>query len=145
MRGVFTYALLEALNFGPADALGQLTPRGIVGHLSFRVPELRRGDGSQRPRFYPPEPDGRIAILERVKQPPAANVTITFDPALDGLDAVLQDAQFVPLEPPRPISAGPWLLSLSPGTYVIRIRNTDISIALRSGTMTRHIRATEVP
>ena len=60
-RGVFTYALMEALQQA-GDAEGRITPRGIVGHLNMRVPQLRNGDASQRPQFHPPSPDAGIVL-----------------------------------------------------------------------------------
>jgi uncharacterized caspase-like protein len=138
-RGVFTYALLEALRTGSPDAQGHLTPKSIVGHLSIRVPQLRNGDGSQRPQFFPPEPDGRIVILDKVKAPAATNVTVTFAPALFGKPVELQDGTFAPLQG-HTAGEQPWQLALSPGTYVIHVDGQDTSLSVRPGeTKAQHI------
>jgi uncharacterized caspase-like protein len=129
-RGVFTYALLEALTAGTPDAEGHLTPNSIVGHLSIRVPQLRNGDASQAPQFYPPKPDDRIVLLDKVKARAATNLTITFAATLFGQPVELQDGSFTPLQT-HTASDRPWKLALPPGTYVVRVDGRDTSVSLR--------------
>ena len=99
-RGVFTYALIEALESGPSDAQNRLTTKGLVGYLDIRVPELRKGDGAQRPKFR--QPDREIVIVPQVKASPANNVTITFGSALHGQEVELQDGIVEPRGGPTP-------------------------------------------
>lgn len=131
-RGVFTYALLEALNEGPPDEQGRLTPRGVVGHLAVRIPELRQGDVRQVPQFFPTIPDGRIVIVPRVKNAPQTNVKITFGVAVHGQEADLQDGAFTSVQT-HTATADPWFLALSPGTYTIRVGTNDTAFAVRPG------------
>ena len=137
-RGVFTYALMEALQQA-ADEQGNVTPRGIVGHLDIRVPQLRGGDASQRPQFHPPAPDGRIVLARRAAEMSATNVTITFAPALIGQEARLQDGSFNLLHT-RKADAEPWKLSLRPGAYVLTISGKDRALSVRPAEMkTEHV------
>ena len=137
-RGVFTYALIEALK-GAADESGNVTPKGIVGHLELRIPELRNGNASQRPQFFPPQPDGRIVLARQVQPPAANNLTITFAPALAGQQANLQDAMFNSLHL-HTIGSTPWALALKPAAYVLTIGGKDRAIAVRPNqSMTDHV------
>ncbi len=128
-RGVFTYALLEALQQA-RDADGLVTPRGIVGHLDVRIPQLRNGDASQRPQFHPPSPDARIVLARHVEGAAATNVTLTFAPALAGQEAQLQDGSFNVLHV-RTVDAEPWRLALKPGVYVLRVAGKDRPLSIR--------------
>lgn len=131
-RGVFTFALMEALTTGQTDAQGRLTPQSIVGHVNLRVPELRQHDVAQLPQFFPQNPDGRIIIASRELAAPQMNTTITFAPALFGQQVDLQDGStFATLES-HTASAMPWALALKPGTYVIaRAGAPDTPIVVR--------------
>jgi hypothetical protein len=131
-RGVFTYALLEALTIGVPGAQGRLTPESIVGHLSTRVPQLRNGDASQQPQFFPPRPDDRIVIATRMTAPPATNVTLTFAAALIGRQAELQEGSgtFKRIDI-HTVDSQPWNLTLAPGTYVVRVDERDIGVVVR--------------
>ncbi|MCC6531653.1 MAG: caspase family protein [Burkholderiales bacterium] len=137
-RGVFTYALVEALQQA-SDEQGHVTPRGIVGHLDVRIPQLRNGDASQRPQFHPPAPDARIILARQVHGPAATNLTITFAAALAGQEAQLQDGAFNLLHV-RTVDAQPWTLSLKPGAYVLRVAGKDRPISVRPAeTKTDHV------
>jgi uncharacterized caspase-like protein len=132
-RGVFTYALLEALESGPPDAQNRLTTKGIVGYLDIRVPQLRKGDGSQRPQFH--QPASEIVIVPQVKASPADNVTITFGSALHGQQVELQDGSLNPVLS-HTASDQPWRLSLSPGAYVLVIGGNDRPFTVRPSEVT---------
>jgi uncharacterized caspase-like protein len=137
-RGVFTYALMEALQQA-GDAEGLVTPRGIVGYLDVRIPQLRDGDASQRPQFHPPSPDGRIVLARQARAASANNVTITFDPALSGQQVQLQDGTFSVLHS-HLAGAEPWQLTLKPGLYVLRVAGKDRPLSVRPAeTKTEHV------
>jgi hypothetical protein len=107
-----------------------VTPRGIVGHLNLRIPQLRDGDASQRPQFHPPAPDARIVLARHVQGAAASNVTITFAAALIGQEAQLQDGAFNVLHT-RTVDAQPWQLSLKPGVYVVKVAGKDRPLSVR--------------
>jgi len=140
-RGVFTFALMEALTTGQTDAQGRLTPQGIVGHVNIRVPQLRQNDVRQLPQFFPPNPDGRIVIASRATAPPEPNTTITFAPPLFGQQFDLQDGSTFATLLSRTASAAPWALALNPGTYVItRAGGRDTPLIVRpGGTVKEHL------
>jgi hypothetical protein len=130
-RGVFTFALLEALSKGPADAQGRLTTEGVVGYLAVRVPALRQDAEAQAPKFFPPEPDGRFVIVPRVKAI-QSNVTVTFDQALFGQAVDLQDGGFASVFPePHTASADTWSLRLKPGLYQLVIGGKEIVLIVK--------------
>ena len=129
-RGVFSYALMEALRAGPTDAQGQLTPKGIVGHLAIRIPQLRNGDGSQRPQFYPPEPDGRIVIVPKLQPLANPNLIFEFKQPLWGQQVELQDGSFTSMGL-HTADKDPWRLTVKPGAYVLRVGGTDRSYSVR--------------
>lgn len=130
-RGVFTFALLEALQKALPDEQGQLTTKSLVGHLTLRIAQLRAGAEPQPPRFFPPEPDGRFVIRRDVRSS-KANVTITFAPALFGKPADLQRGPFVSVLPvPHIASADPWTLQIEPGIYNVAIDGRDIQLIVR--------------
>jgi len=134
-RSVFSYALMEALTYGPTDVQGHLTPKGLVGYLSVRIKDLRNGDGSQRPDFYPPDPDDSIVLSLKAADPQSMNVNITFGPALQGQQVVLQNgADFEPIAS-HTASVETWRLSLKPGAYVLVIAGADRSLIVRPGEM----------
>jgi hypothetical protein len=129
-RGVFSYALMEALNSGPTDEQGQLTPKGIVGYLAIRILQLRKGDGSQRPQFYPPQPDGSIVIVPRLQPLTNTNMTFNFGQALWGQQVELQDGFFNPMGD-HTADDKPWPLTLKPGSYVLRVAGIDRNYSVR--------------
>lgn len=130
-RGVFTFALLDALENALPDEQGQLTTKGLVGHLKLRVTELREGAQQQPPTFFPPEPDGRFVIRQQ-PQATRANVTITFAPALFGRPVDLQHGQFKSVLPaPHTASDEPWQLQLEPGIYNVVLDGRDIQLVVR--------------
>ena len=131
-RGVFTYAVLEALETGVPDAQGRITPESLVGYLSMRVPALRQGDASQQPQFFPPRPDGRIVIVTRTKPTPAANVTLAFAPALAGKEAEILDGSFKRIET-HTVDDKPWSLALAPGMYAVHVDGRDAGLVVRPG------------
>jgi uncharacterized caspase-like protein len=132
-RGVFTYALMEALESGPPDAQNRLTTKGLVGYLDIRVPELRQGNGAQRPQFH--QPANEIVIVPQVKASPANNVTITFGSALQGQQVDLQDGSLNHVAS-HTASDQPWPLSLKPGLYVLVISGNDRSFSVRPSEVT---------
>lgn len=140
-RGVFTFALMEALTTGQTDAQGRLTPQSIVGHVNIRVAQLRENDVPQGPEFFPPNPDGRIIIASRELAAPQMNTTITFAPALFGQQFDLQHGSTFASLQSHTASAVPWTLALEPGTYVIaRVGAPDTPIVVRPGrTATEHL------
>ena len=130
-RGVFTYALLEALREAP-DEQGRITPKGIAGYVDVRVRQLRQDDLPQLPRFHPPQPDGSIVIVPQVKARPESNVSITFDAALIGQTATVQDTTFASIAS-HTISDAPWTLALTPGTYTLIVGGKDRGLVVRPG------------
>lgn len=133
-RGVFTFALLEALREATPDALGRLTPQSIVGHLRGRVLQLRNGDSSQFPQFLPEFPDDKIVLLTRTSAPRDVNLVVTFDAALAGRRAEVQKGNFEPVLSSE-VGTEPWPLSLPPGIYIIHVAGVDkdASFSLRPG------------
>lgn len=123
-RGVFTYALIEALTSGTPDAQGRLTPLSIVGHLSKRVPELRNGDSSQSPQFIPPIPDDSIVLVSKTNEPAKANLTLRFAASLVGQQMELQNGSFKTMAT-EVVTANPMPFKLPPGVYVVRINGKD--------------------
>jgi uncharacterized caspase-like protein len=140
-RGVFTFALLEALRSGRTDAEGHLTPQSIVGHVNMRVAELRQNDVQQWPQYFPQNPDRRIILATRDLPAGAVNTTITFAPALFGQQFDLQDGNSFTSLHMHTASATAWALALKPGTYVLaRTGAPDRPIVVRPGqTVTEHV------
>ena len=132
-RGVFSYALLEALKNGTPDEKGRITPAVVAGHIIRRVPELRNGDASQAPQFLPEKPDDGI-VLRQMKLQTPTNVTVTFNPALTGQTADLLDSTLEHSLAAVQISAAPWPLSLRRGLHVIRVGASHTQfLVLRDG------------
>jgi hypothetical protein len=140
-RGVFTFALLEALNSGQTDAEGHLTPQSIVGQVNMRVAALRQNDVQQWPQYFPPNPDRRIILATRDVAASQVNATISFEPALFGQQFDLQDGDTFASLHLHTASATPWALALKPGTYVLaRAGAPDKPIVVRPGqSVTEHV------
>jgi caspase domain-containing protein len=132
-RGVFTFALLEALTEGPADEQGRLTPKGVVGHVSVRVPQLRQRDVEQMPLFFMNNAGGEIVIVPRVKRSADMNVAIIFASSLAGERVELQEGNTFTTIQTHTATTEPWSLALEPGTYVIRVNDKDTGLVVRPG------------
>lgn len=78
-RGLFTLALLEALEGGAANEDGVITPQSIKWYLEWRMEELK---ASQTPQFYPPQ---REIVFGEGLSPLRTKVTIGLRKGVNGV------------------------------------------------------------
>jgi hypothetical protein len=126
-RGVFTYALLEALRSGGTDPSGRLTAIGLAKLLETTLPKLRQGDMPQFPKFSLADLTKDIVLVE---SRPVPRTIIEWKPPLHGRSVEIRDGSFQPLVPPLTAQAGPAnsQLSLKPGLYGVFLNDTEFHI-----------------
>jgi hypothetical protein len=116
-RGVFTFALLQALTKGARDSAGRLTARGLSGNVRLAVEALRNGDVPQFPKFQLGDDQDFVLIEGSTVELPT--VTVSWKDTFRGQSLQLQDATYQALSPPVAVTVGPAAsqLRLKAGLY----------------------------
>ena len=119
MRGVFSYALMEALRSQNLyDASGMLTCKLLASQLHSAVPAMQDG---QDPQITPVDPTQDIAIVKRAN-PALPNLCVRFsDPVLTGKTAQIIGPSYPVPDATHTINGSPWKVTLRPFLYNLKV------------------------
>jgi len=122
VKGLFTRALLTALEKSPPDEEGRVTGAAIEKYVHNYLPKLIEDDEYQEPRF---DYDKYHDIVFACRDAPATvPVRITFANPDETRSVEVLDLRFDPVKPATPMM-GSWEHTLEPGRYMVREPGAD--------------------
>lgn len=150
-HGVFTWALLKALNGAAADEHGKITAQRLVTYVATSMPNYLSPDEREdadvstypEPVFHPPwpPPDFEIATARRKPEGWIDRARLFVNPKpvrfkatirtgrFAGASLEIRGPEFGTIAEATPAAPDPWIVDLEAGLYLIRKRDTEEKFA----------------